>query len=122
MGVGSGGMSLGAFFRGLMVAFFGAAVFLQFNDPDPFPWVLIYGLSAVLTAVEMAVDLGWSLSTPRWVWVVGIWGPLLYLPVNVALPFWGGLGQPLSESLSEAGGLLIVSGWLFSLRKTSVGS
>ena len=36
---------------GAMAAMFAAAALLQYNDPDPVRWVLVYGAAAVLSGV-----------------------------------------------------------------------
>lgn len=40
-------------------AFFVFAAVLQFNDPDPVQWVVVYGLAAVLCALAVGRRLPW---------------------------------------------------------------
>jgi hypothetical protein len=96
-----------------------ASVALQYNDPDPLAWMLIYGLAAVLC-------VGWERSRiPRWAPAVlavaaGGWALriLLTVPAGVevfpALTDWG-MYTPGSEELREIGGLALVAIWMAAL-------
>jgi len=92
------------------------SVVVQHNDPDPLPWMLLYGAAA-------ATCLAWALRRcPRWL-------PALLLGVVLAWAAWIGahtelgvsLGQALgdwgmktqgSEEAREIGGLLVVGVWM----------
>jgi hypothetical protein len=104
---------------------FAVCVALQWNDPDPIRWMLVYGAAAVAAAMmphrTEARRLGVVVAGVAAVWaiylVLGIWG-------KVSLSdFWHKMSEKggAVEEEREAGGLLIVATWLavagwFSLR------
>ncbi|MCX6948086.1 MAG: hypothetical protein NTX39_00235 [Opitutae bacterium] len=42
------------FAHGIMAGLFAFSVTLQFNDPNPAPWILLYGISAVAAGLAAA--------------------------------------------------------------------
>lgn len=97
-------MSAMRLLAGLLAVLFLYAVVVQFNDPDPVQWMLVYGAAAVLSALAAARRLAF-------------WPPLVLAGVALA---WAGavlppaLAQDLSlaaEEPRELFGLLIVAGW-----------
>ena len=101
----------------VMTALFGLAVAVQYNDPDPVRWMTIYGAACVLSA--WATGRGTVPRAP--VFVVGlvalIWGlriaSAVYGRAGFAEMFqaWEMKSAPIEEA-REAGGLLIVAGWM----------
>ena len=107
-----------------MTAAFLFSVVVQFNDPDPARWILIYGLACVACLLAIAGRIHWVFST-----AVGImaltWA--LTLASNV-------LGKVAFKELFEAfemkdervevarefGGLLIVAFWMAALTVSSL--
>jgi len=92
------------------------AVLVQYNDPDPFRWMAMYGagfvacllwdirrLPRALAAAIAATALAWG------IWIVA--GMHLTAPFGEALTDWemhaGG-----SEELRESLGLFLLTGWM----------
>jgi hypothetical protein len=100
-----------------MTALFGLAVAVQYNDRDPVRWMTIYGAACVLSA--WATGRGRVPLAP--LLVVGlvalIWGlrigSAVYGRAEFAEMFqaWEMKSAPIEET-REAGGLLIVAGWM----------
>jgi len=81
------------------------AVIVQYNDPDPLRWMLIYGGAAVACLIPR---IRWYL--PAIVAVVALVWMITTLPaIFEARDFTG------TEIEREAGGLLIVSIWMLDL-------
>lgn len=101
----------------LMSVFFLLAASVQFNDPDPYVWVPLYGVAGCLT---LAVVLSPKVAAhPTWksicaVWVILCLSGLLYLTYLTILLLEGKVANPFQhEEGREMGGLLIVTAWLF---------
>jgi hypothetical protein len=100
----------------IMTALFLVAVAVQYNDPDPVPWMAIYGSALVLSA--WVVVRGRAPLLPA---VVVALVSLVYgLAVGAALPRQVALSEmfqawemksPAIEEAREAVGLLIVAVW-----------
>ena len=95
------------------------AVFVQFNDPDPFRWVLMYGAAAGACGLFLRGRL------PLWFGLgvgvaSGLWGGLL-LPdaigeVGLLELFQEvGMDSPEIEVGREAFGLLLIAAWMMVL-------
>jgi hypothetical protein len=105
------------FINWAMCAVFLLAVFVQWNDPDPLPWMVMYGAAATVCvlvalrrhvgiAVPLAVGataLVWSAST-----VAGGPAAAQYAQMFDA---WEMKSVPVEEA-REATGLLIVAAWM----------
>ena len=101
----------------MMAALFVFAVVVQYNDPDPVPWMAIYSAAAGLCAVAAlrgrvppiapaivgAVALAWALD-----WASGVRSLATY---GHMFDSWEMKSQPIEEA-REASGLLIVAGWM----------
>jgi apolipoprotein N-acyltransferase len=101
----------------LMAVVFAASAVLQYNDPDPWPWILIYAAAAVVCALTAARRSRGQLAPV----LVGLAAVLWAAWILARLP--GGVDWPhLAESMKasnprieesrEALGLLVVSGWM----------
>jgi len=104
-------------------ALFGLAyvlsVVVQYNDPDPLPWMLLYGSAA-------GVCLMWALRRcPRWLPAVVLliaagWSGWIAVSIELGVPLtealgdWGMHAQG-SEEAREIGGLLLVGVWMLAL-------
>ncbi|MEX2527264.1 MAG: transmembrane 220 family protein [Gemmatimonadota bacterium] len=97
----------------------GAGVFIlsaavQWNDPDPAGWIILYLFAALASGLEAARRGTWHL--PAAVTMVALgWAVLLLPMVRLdALPHllegWG-MYSPGVEEAREFGGLLMVAGW-----------
>lgn len=101
----------------LMTVLLAVAVAVQYNDPDPIPWMAIYGAAAALSA--LAVVRGRAPLTP--VAVVGVvavvWGLMVArgaygrLPLSEMFQSWEMNSRGIEEA-REASGLLIVAAWM----------
>ena len=103
----------------LMAALFAICVALQYNDPDPIRWMLIYGAAMVVSIV---------LPAKRAVWPIGIVVGLAALTWAIVLTMhvWGviqldDLWKKMSEKGGaveegrEAGGMWIEAVWLLAV-------
>lgn len=98
---------------------FALAVAVQYNDPDPLPWMAMYASGLVVCVLWEIVRLRRIapvlVGSAALVW--GVWVALameLTAPVGEALTDWqmhaGG-----SEELRESLGLFLVAGWMAAL-------
>lgn len=109
----------------LMAAVFVFAAVIQYNDPDPAAWVLVYGLGAVLCAVDLAGRLtAWA----ALVYVLLCVGFVLFVAASgpgEAHMGWGPAWGPLdSEVVREMLGLSLAAGWatLLGMRAARTGA
>lgn len=102
----------------MLLAFVGSAV-VQWNDPDPVRWMLLYGSAAVACALHLFGVLPWRLAAAVGV-VALVWGAIWAPGVITNAP----IGQlfttyqmmsPEIEEARELLGLLIVAGWMVLL-------
>ncbi|HLU66550.1 MAG TPA: transmembrane 220 family protein [Kofleriaceae bacterium] len=103
----------------LLALGFAAAAAVQWNDPDPAPWIAIYGAAALACALAGRV---------RWAWLVAaavaaasiVWGAWIASGVGRAVPV-GDLFRPMEmkggpvEETREALGLALVALWMIAL-------
>ncbi len=102
----------------LMAALFAICVALQYNDPDPIRWMLIYGaamiVSAVLPAKRGAWPIGVLVGAAALVWAIvltmHVWG-IIHLD-----DLWKKMSEKggAVEEGREAGGMWIEAVWLFA--------
>jgi hypothetical protein len=106
----------------VMLAVFAASAVVQWNDPDPVQWMLIYGAAAAACAWALRRALPWP--APAAVGAVALAWALTLVPEVLAVP--GVLGDPalwqvfspramLSSAVEEARerlGLLLVAAWM----------
>jgi transmembrane protein TMEM220 len=100
-----------------MALLFALAVIVQYNDPDPVRWMVIYGLACTLS-VFAAAGRNVPLVAPIVVGVIAlVWGlrleSLVYgrVALGELVQAWEMKDQRV-ELAREAGGLLIVAGWM----------
>lgn len=97
----------------------GSGVFLlsaavQWNDPDPAGWIILYLFAALASGLEAGRQGTWHL--PAAVTTVALGWALLLLPevrldaIPRLLEGWG-MYSPGVEEGREMGGLLMVAGW-----------
>lgn len=100
----------------LMTALYLVSVALQYNDPDPIRWMLIYGAAAVASAMlplrRWAIPLSFVVAAAALVWAAiltpEIWGRVGFSDMWLKMSEKGGA----VEVEREIGGLVIVVGWL----------
>jgi len=100
----------------LLAAYFAMCVGLQYNDPDPIRWMVIYGAAMVISVqlprTPAAVPAGYVVGLIAAVWagylVYRIWG----LVTLGDLPRKMGEKGGAVEEEREAGGLIIEALWL----------
>jgi hypothetical protein len=110
--------------NGVFAGLFAVAVVVQYNDPDPIQWMLVYGAAALLS--------GWSVRRypptplPATVVVIALVWALGLLPVVLGeLPNFAqaagsiAMMAPGVEETREALGLLIVVCWLVAIAVAS---
>ena len=105
-------------FQWLMTAAFTFSAAVQYNDPDPLPWMAIYGTAAAASAWAALKARGYPWALSALVGAVAlVWGLSLLPQVvgKVRLPelfaSWE-MRSPRVEVAREAGGLLIVAAWM----------
>ena len=88
-------------FRTLMALLFVLSALVQYNDPDPVPWIVAYLAPVLLTAF---LYRGWNVKVPAigLVIVAVTWAALIFRGVPVTDPFG-------DEVLRECGGLMILA-------------
>jgi hypothetical protein len=102
--------------NGIMALLFLISALVQFNDPDPVRWILIYGLASVVSGWGMRGRVSWP--GPA---VVGaaalVWAATL-VPAVVGKVGFGEMFESVQmhdvrvERGREMGGLLIISAWM----------
>lgn len=100
----------------LMTALYLVSVALQYNDPDPIRWMLIYGAAAAASAMlplrRWAIPLSFLVAAAALVWAAiltpEIWGRVGFSDMWLKMSEKGGA----VEVEREIGGLVIVVGWL----------
>ncbi len=100
----------------VMAALFAVCVALQFNDPDPIRWMLIYGAAMVISVAlpikRQAALAGYAVGALALIWaavlIYGIWGKVALGDIVEKMSEKGGA----VEEEREAGGLLIEGVWL----------
>jgi hypothetical protein len=107
----------------LMLVMFVFSVVVQFNDPDPWRWMPVYGAAAVACGLELARKLRWWFPTLVGVGSV-IWAATIAPHVFGQVPFmdmfsaWEMKNMGVEES-REMYGLLIVAVWMIVLAVAS---
>lgn len=99
-----------------LVFLFGAVV--QYNDPDPVPWIGVYLVSAILSFVSLRRALPWWLPSSV-AGVSAVWAAIIALGVDPEV-YRGMFGQFGMASLDveearEALGLVIIAVWMVVL-------
>jgi len=105
---------------GVFAAFFVFSTFVQYNDPDPTRWMLLYGAAALLSGWAAAAKLRPAI--PAVVAAVALlWAATLLPSVMRQLPslldLTGSMKMmaPGVEETREAGGLLFVASWMVAV-------
>jgi hypothetical protein len=105
--------------NGVMLAAFAFSVVVQFNDPDPLGWALIYGAAAVACGLELRRQAPWW-----WPALVGgvalAWGTSLAPRVLGSIPFMEMFGafemkDMAIEQSREMYGLWLITIWMAAI-------
>ena len=108
----------------LMTALFLFSVIVQYNDPDPLRWMLIYGLAGAACVLAIADRLNWMF--PAVIGVVALVWALKLAPNVIGKVAFGELFEAFEmkdervEVAREFGGLLIVAFWMAVLVRYSI--
>jgi Transmembrane family 220, helix len=100
----------------VMLAAFIFSVVVQYNDPDPIRWMLIYGLAALACILMLLGRLRWYLPAAVGATAIG-WAASL-APDVIDKTTFGEMFQSFHmintvvEEAREMGGLLIVAAWM----------
>jgi len=103
----------------VMTAVFIFSVIVQYNDPDPALWMLIYGLAGAACALAIMGRLNWVF--PAAVGIAALMWALTLAPGVVGKAAFGELFEAFEmkdervEVAREMGGLLIVAFWMAAL-------
>jgi Transmembrane family 220, helix len=97
----------------LMCALFLVSLAVQYNDPDPWLWMPIYGLAAALAGLGASGRLSFAANLGALVVFVAlflVWMPSLFGARAEAFEHWHMLA-PTDEEPREAGGLALCALW-----------
>lgn len=109
----------------VMTAAFLFSVAVQYNDPDPIRWMLIYGLAALACILKWRRRLRWYL--PAAVGATAFGWAAMIAPEVIGKTTFGEMFQsfhminPEVEEAREMGGLLIIAAWMAVLVAASRG-
>jgi Transmembrane family 220, helix len=101
----------------LMAPMFLLSVAVQYNDPDPIPWMLLYGAAFVVAVQAPLKRLEWRLAAAvaaiAAVWMVTLVPQAVEFLRSDHAPvaFYMKTGDALEEAARECGGLLLVFIW-----------
>jgi hypothetical protein len=110
----------------LMLLMFVFSAIVQYNDPDPYVWIPVYGAAAVACGLELSHRLRWWLPAMIGVGTV-VWAATIAPHVFGRVPFlemfsaWEMKNEGVEES-REMYGLLIVALWMVVLAVADVKS
>lgn len=104
--------------NGFMVVIFLVAAVIQYNDPDPVRWILIYGAAAVAALLQVRREGEWARRIPLVVGLAALIWALFLVPEVLGQVAFQDLFQsmdpnhPEIEEGRELGGLLIIALWM----------
>lgn len=103
---------------GVMAALYLTSVVVQYNDPDPVPWMAMYAAAAVLSALAVRKRPGYAWPWPALVGAVAlVWGLVLLPGVGNEASFghmtdaWE-MKNASIELARETTALLVTAGWM----------
>ena len=97
----------------LMCGVFALSAAVQWNDPDPWLWIPLYGLAAALAALGAAGRLPLWPNAAALLLFLGLfafWAPSLLQARRDAFAHWR-MQSPADEAPREAGGLALCAAW-----------
>jgi tetrahydromethanopterin S-methyltransferase subunit E len=103
---------------GVMAALFAVAVAVQYNDPDPIRWSLLYGAACAVSIAAIRSTKSPRIAALAVGAVALVWGGYWAVTSSAGLALyqrmfdsWEMKSTPIEEA-REASGLLIVAGWM----------
>lgn len=103
----------------LMLIAFLLSVIVQYNDPDPILWMVIYGIATVICLLAALGRLNWGIPA---VMALATLGGALFLAPRVIgkVAFWEIFESMQMKTIAveyarEMGGLLIIAVWMVVL-------
>ena len=102
--------------NGLWALLFAFSVVVQYNDPDPWLWMLIYGAAAVVCVREVMGKSRWEAAAAVGV-IALIWAGTISPRVLGVVPFASmfeefEMQNVQVEESREMYGLLLIAGWM----------
>jgi uncharacterized membrane protein len=103
----------------IMILAFLFSVAVQYNDPDPIQWILIYGAAAAACILEQRGKLNWKFSAivaaAALLWAIFILPGVLSRPFPKTMVDQFHMTVVADEEARELGGLLIILTWMIVL-------
>ncbi len=100
----------------IMLIAFLLSVAVQYNDPDPIQWMLVYGAAALACALQLRGKLDWRvpvvIASAAVIWFFIILPGVLSRPFPTTMLDSFHMTSVADEEAREEGGLLIVLGWM----------
>jgi hypothetical protein len=104
--------------NGIMLALFAFSAVLQFNDPDPLAWVLVYGTAAAVCSLEIVrratVWEPLALAIVALFWAGWIGARVHNVPISSLFAEWE-MKDLRVEEAREMYGLLIIAVWMIGI-------
>ena len=107
----------------LFIAMFLMSVVVQYNDPDPFRWMAIYGLALLACILELTRTIRWSfpagIALIALSWASSIAPKVHGVRIGDLFQQWE-MKNEMVEQAREMGGLLIVGAWMIVLAISAI--
>ena len=105
--------------NGLMLLMFVFSVIVQYNDPDPWLWMLVYGVAAVVCARELMGKTRWEAAAAVGI-IAFIWAGTISPRVIGVVPFASmfeefEMKNAQVEESREMYGLLLITLWMLAV-------
>lgn len=108
------GVRIYRFGLALMAAVYVLSAAVQYNDPDPFAWVVIYLAAAGVSMAALAAIPVWrvaaSVAVAALVWATTLLPAVARASLPALFESWEMMSADVEEG-REVGGLLLVAGW-----------
>jgi len=101
----------------LMAIVFAISAVLQWNDPDPWPWALIYAAAAVVSSMSAARASAGRVAPSLIAMVAVVWGVWVLIHIHGGIA-WSHLAEtmkaesPQIEESRETLGLFLTAAWM----------
>ncbi len=101
----------------LMAIVFAISALLQYNDPDPWPWALIYAGAAVVSGMSAARASAGRIAPSLIAVIAGVWGVWVLTHIQGGIA-WSQLAEsmkaesPQIEESRETLGLFLTAAWM----------